>query len=130
MKADLRFCEAYKDMYNIYYLITKINKNYKLFFDKKTQEYLIVNSAKNNQICLKTKQITPNILKLLQISRVERLSEIIKNIDDENEILMQKNAQNFKNNMTDAMLETISFSKRVNSISNKDIKRILGEKIC
>ena len=127
---DMQTLREYKDMYNIYNLITEIDKGYKLFFDTKEKCYKIVNTAKNNQICLKSYHLSPNIINLLKISRVENLQKILKKIDDDNENILNKNQKKFKNDVSDCMIECVTFSKRANSISNEDIKKIVGEKIC
>ena len=47
-----KYFKEYKDMFNNYNLITKINPNYKLYRNTKMGCFVILNSAKNNQICL------------------------------------------------------------------------------
>ena len=127
---NLKYCSEYKDMLNIYNLITKIDKNYKLIFDAKHKEFIIINSAKNNQVCLKFKDFSLNILKLLQKSRVENLNKIINEIDDFNNDLMLKNKEKFKENLINKMIETKNYLKRASSISKNSINKIIGEKIC
>jgi len=42
-------------------LITKIDKGYKLYFCEVKKIFIVVNSAKNNQICLKTSKLSPKL---------------------------------------------------------------------
>ena len=101
---NIYYCSQYKDIYNIYNLITKIDKNYKLYFNNKSKEYIVVDTAKNNKI--------------------------IKNIEDENEKIIELNNKKIKNDTIEKMIETINFSKRVSDISSNDIKKIIGENVC
>lgn len=124
---NINYFIKYKDMYNIYNLITKIDLNYRLYFDNKEKLFIIINTAKNNQICLKTANISPIVLKNLQKSRIENLNKIIKNIDIENNKMKEKNIKNFKENMTAKMVEMKNFTKRASNILDSDIKKIIGE---
>jgi len=124
---NLKYYHEYKDMYNIYNLITKIDKGYKLYFCEVKKIFIVVNSAKNNQICLKTSKLSPNVLKILKTTRIENLNKIIKNIDQENEKLGQKNKENLVENLSTKMRDVLSLSKRVSDISNAYIQKIIGE---
>ncbi len=123
---NLCYYHEYKDMYNIYNLITKIDKGYKLLFSEIEKMFIVVNSAKNNQICLKTTNLSPNIVNSLKVTRIENLNKIIKNIDQENEKLTQKNKNNLVENLSNKMLDVINLSKRVSNISNTYIQKIIG----
>lgn len=116
----------YKDMYNIYNLITKIDSGYVLYYDHKEKLFIILNSAKNHQICLKTSVLSPNIIKSLQKSRVENFIKNVKNIDIENEKLEQKMIKGFKENLSLKMTETLNFTKRASKIFDSDIRKIIG----
>ena len=129
IKNPNRFCE-YRDMYNIYNLITKINKCYKLVFDKKDKLFIVINSAKNNEICYKTNIISAEILNILNKTRIENIQYIIKDIDKNNELILSKNQMKFKDDLMVKMKDILSFSKRVSDISNQTIKKIIGEKGC
>lgn len=124
-----RFCE-YKDIYNIYKLITKIDKNYRLCFDKKNKQFVVINIAKNNQICCKTKSLCLNFIKFLQVSRVENINKIVKDIEENNSLILQKNKDNMKDLMSVKMKDVLDISKRVSNISNESINKIIGEKVC
>ena len=124
---NFQYLEEYKDMFNIYKLITKIDKGYRLYFDKKNKEYLILNLAKNNEICLKTRFLSPEITILLIKSRIENINKIIKEVDDNNDYLTYKNNERVKNDLKDKMKECLNFSKRATAISKTSINKIIGE---
>lgn len=117
--------EEYKDMYNIYNLITFINKDYRLVFDKIKKSFNIINIAKNNQICLNFNSFSTNVLKNLNISKIENSKKLFKYIDDFNEKLTEKNIKNAKSKTVDAVKNLIDFSKKTNSINSNDIKKII-----
>ena len=77
MRINNNYIELYKDNYNIYNLITKIDKNYQLVFNKKKKIFQIINIAKNNQICLIFNNFSLNILKILCFKKAE-LRTLIK----------------------------------------------------
>lgn len=124
-----QICE-YKDLYNIYNLITKIDKGYRLVYSSKDKIFIVINSAKNNQICLKTSNLSTNIVNLLKKSRVENINQLIKEIDETNENIISNNTKKLKENVTSKMIDCLKFSQRTSSILASDINKIIGEKIC
>ena len=84
MKFNEKYCYKYKDIFNIHNRIKKINSNYQLYFNAKDKQFIVVNIAKNNQICLNFTTLHQNIEKLLLSTRVENFNRIIKSIDDHN----------------------------------------------
>ncbi len=117
----------YKDQYNIYNLITKIDKGYRLYFDRKSKLFIIAKNANFLQICCKTAILSPNMLNSLQKSRIENLQKIVREIDDFNEDLLQKNRERLKKNITDKMVDFVTVSKRASNISKQSINKIIGE---
>ncbi len=122
---DLKNLEPYKDNFNIYNLITFIDENYKLFFDKKEKCFLIINTAKNYQICLKFNNYSLNILNKLQFSRIENSEKLFNYIDNYNAKLEDKNIKNSKQILSDSISNLINYSKRTTSISKSDIYKII-----
>lgn len=127
MKFNINQCREYKDQYNIYNLITKIDKNYKLYFDLYDKFFKIINIAKNYEICLKTASISTNLLKKLQLSRIENINKIISDIDKNNCDILLKNKEKLKECVKLKTKEVLNLSKKANSISKSDINKILGE---
>lgn len=130
MKFNNMYCHEYKDNFNLFNLIKKINKNYRLFFDEKHRMFLIVNIAKNCEICLNFCNFKQNILKLLNFTRVENSKEIFNFIENNNKNLIElsliKNSETAKNKMS----EIQHYTKRTNSFNFKDIKNYIEEKQC
>lgn len=128
MRFNINRCVEYKDQYNIYNLITKINRGYRLYFDLYDKLFKIINIANNNEICLKIDKLSSNILKTLQIFKINNINKIVKDIERHNDFVLSKSEQNLKDNMISKMTETLNLSKRATSISRYDINKILGEK--
>ena len=117
--------EFYKDNFNIYNLVTKINPYYKLIFDKINKCFLIINTANFNEICLKFHSFNANILKNLSETRIENSYKLFNYIDEYNNILLEKNKNNASKKLSDSMLNLFAYSTRVNSITKNDINKIL-----
>lgn len=122
---DLKNLEPYKDNFNVYNLITFIDKSYRLFFDKKEKCFLIINTAKNYQICLKFNNFSLNILNKLQFTRIENSAKLFNFIDNYNAKLEDKNINNSKQILSDSISNLINYSKRTTSISKSDIFKII-----
>ena len=122
------YFDYYKDNYNIYNLITKINKDYRLVFNKKENNFCIINIAKNNQICLKFNSFLFNIIKTLLETRVENSQKIFNEIENFNNNLEFKNQNKLNNDLKDRVDNLFKFSKRVNSISSSEINQIIKGK--
>lgn len=128
MKLNMNNYESFKDSFNIYNLITFIDKNYRLFFDKIKKQFVVINIAKNYQICLKFNNFKLNILKTLQFTRIEHSKKIFENIENYNEILTEKNTIFTRQKVSDSLKNLIDYSKRTNHILQSDIRRIIEGK--
>lgn len=127
MKNESLFYEEYKDNFNYYNLITKINPFYKLYFDKKNKCFIIANSAKNNQICLKFNSFSIDLLKILSKSRIENSKKIFEEIDVFNENLKQNYIKKTSQKANDKLIDFLNFSHRVSNVSPNEVQKILGE---
>lgn len=127
MKIKTNRFEEYMDNFNIYNLITKINADYRLCYDKIKKQFCVVNIAKNNQICLNFNDFSLNIIKILQITKVENSQNLFDYIDKNNLNIYEKNKQSCINSVADAMRSLNEFSKRTNSISKNDINKIIKD---
>ena len=94
MRSSLKFKTLFKDNFNYYNLITKINSNYRLFFNQKTKMFEIINIAKNNEICLIFSHFSFDLLKKLQKSSIKNSEQLFKSIDEHNQKILDKNIQN------------------------------------
>jgi len=126
MKFNEKYFKEYKDMFNIYNLITKINPNYKLYRNYKTNTFVIVNSAKNNQICLNFNNFNQNIIKTLQYTKIENSKNVFNDIEKNNLLIEENGNKKFKQQTTDKLCEIANFSKRTNRLSNSSINKIIG----
>ena len=114
--------EEYKDQFNIYNLITLIDKNYRLVFDRCNKIFCIINIAKNNQFCLNFKDFNQNIIFLLQKSRIENSYKIFNELENFNENLNKKLIKNQIQKTGDKLHELSKIYKRLNTISIKTNK--------
>ena len=119
--------EEYKDQFNIYNLITLIDKNYRLVFDRCNKIFCVINIAKNNQICLNFKDFNQNIIFLLQKSRIENSYKIFNELEIFNENLNKKLIKNQIQKTGDKLHELSKIYKRLNTISIKTNK-LAGDK--
>lgn len=120
-----KYFVLYKDNYNIYNLIKKIDRHYLLYFNTKDKSFYIVNSAKNNQICLKFNNFSSNILKILQSTLIENSSKIFNFIEEYNNRLRENILKNNKLSLLDKLIETQKYSRRTNKFLKKDINKII-----
>lgn len=111
MRSSLKFKTLYKDNFNYYNLITKINSNYKLYFNQKTKMFEIINIANNNEICLIFSNFSFNLIKKLQMSSINNSYELFKSIDDHNQKIIDKYAQNQISNFKDKTKEILKTSQ-------------------
>ena len=130
MKFNLNYCVLYNDNFNVSNLIKKINPQYKLYFNQKDKVYFIVNSAKNNEICLKFYNFNQNVLKILQSSKVENSHKLFKEIDNFNYLTELKNKNSIIENTSQKIIELNNFSKRVNHLSQTTLTKIIGGDLC
>ena len=96
MKINFNYYKSYKDMFNIYNLITKINNGYRLYFNTRDKKYYILNINRNYEVCLIFNTFSRNILKELQFSKIENLNKNIKFIESYNENIYEKQIKNLK----------------------------------
>lgn len=125
---NLNNIELYKDMYNIYNLITKINPNYRLYFDKIKKKFLIINIKNNYEICLSFENFSFNILKTLQETQIEHSSKLFEQLDLENEIKNEKYYNNTLDSLSLKTRELAKYSLRTNKILQSDIDKIIEVK--
>ena len=130
MKFNLNHCFLYEDNFNISNLIKKINKNYRLYFDNKHKLYLIVNIAKNHEICYKFYNFKQDVINNLLYSKVENSHQIFKEIDNFNIMNELKTKKNLMQNTSDKVVEISNLSKRLNHLSTQTLNKILGADLC
>ncbi len=117
--------EYYKDSFNLYNLIRKIDDNYRLVFDKKNKCFCVINIAKNNQICLNFANFNQNIEKYLKFTRVENSQKIFDFIENNNKLLESKQQKQTTSKTIDIIKEIDKFAKASHSISKQEINKII-----
>lgn len=127
MKFHLNYCYKYKDLYNLYNKIKKINSNYELYYNSKDKMFIIVNIAKNNEICLTFYNFNLDIEKILKFTNIKNFSQIFNYLNTNNENLRQNKINAFKEKTLTAYNECNNLIKKTSSISQNDINKIIGE---
>ena len=118
----------YKDMFYIYSRIHNINKDYRLYFDRKNKLFIILNIAKNNEICLKFKSFNLNFEKILYKTKIENIKKLSQEINDHNKTIEDYSISKSKLEFKDKAKDLINYSNRTNKILQSDINKILGVK--
>ncbi len=127
MKFNKKYCFKYYDNFNLYNLIKKINSDYELYFDNINKNYLIVNSAKNYQICLKFSNFNADVLKILHETKIENAQTLFNRIDLENENLKNNQIKKLINSCLLKTNEINHLAKRTNSIDIKSLNNYIEE---
>ena len=128
MKLNFNKLQLYKDNYNIYNLITKINPYYRLYFDLDKKFFIIINIANSNEICMKFNSFNTNILKILQLTKVENSKNLFDFIDFHNEEINNKNLKNQKDKTQNMLNELNKICKRKSQITSCTINKIFEGK--
>lgn len=123
-----KYLKLYFDNYNICNLIKKTDRNYCLCYDQKERCFKIINSAKNDEVCMKFDVISPKILKILISTRCEFSKKIFDEIEKNNIDLLNKQRKNSLTKCSDYMHEFMHFCSRSNSVSAADKKHFLEDK--
>ena len=127
MNLNFNKLKLYKDNYNIYNLITKINNGYRLYFCQEEKLFYIINIANRNEICHKFSTVNAEILKFLQISRVENAQNLFNDIEKSNTKLSQKIQKNNIEKFNNMLAELSYQSSRNNHITSSVINRVIEE---
>ena len=125
MKFNKMYCFKYKDNFNLSNRIKQINKNYELFFNAKDKTFIIVNNAKNYEICLNFNNFNQNIENLLKFTKVENSKNIFSFLENENKNLINKTTEAQKD-LTKSKIKNINyFSKRTPDFNSQSLNKYL-----
>ena len=130
MKFNKFYLEPYKDIYRYHKDIQKINKGFRLYFNKKTKEFSVINIFNNYEICNTFKAISDINLNNLRFCCIENIDNIFKSIDENNLKVEIKNKKLQKEIIKYTSSEFVKLSKRTNTISTQDINKIIGVTKC
>ena len=131
MKFNSNYCFPYKDNFNLYNLIKKINRHYALFINKINNSFIIVDTAKNCQICYKFDNFKRDLIKILEYTKIENANDIFNDIENNNkkvEELRKKQALDFSKNL---IYEMNKYTNRTTkNISMVHLNKIIEENKC
>ncbi|MBQ8451565.1 MAG: hypothetical protein IJ538_02180 [Clostridia bacterium] len=113
MKLNSNEFVEYNDQFNYYNLITLIDKNYKLVFNYKKKLFMILNSANNNEICYTFSNFKVNLINILQKTRVEHSTKIFDEIENINNLVIEKNIKNNTLSIKDKLNDLYKTSSRI-----------------
>ena len=130
MKFNLFYFEPYKDLFGYYQKIKQINDGYRLYFNKKSKRFTIVNINNNFEICKEYLCFSGNILYDLRFFNTRNSKRIFDYIDSYNNKLQKDKTNLAKEKSSFALQETLKISNRFNSISGSDINKIIEETKC
>ena len=102
------------DLFNIANRLKLIDKNYLLVRNKLKKRFeLWYNSCVPRQeLVFKTNRIDKRMIDFVNETRIQNIDKIIKEIDEKNEKLRQKEINNAKNDCLDRMREVIKYVDR------------------
>lgn len=120
----------YKDQFNYYNLIRKINPNYRLFLNKKNKWFYIININNNFEQCYSFKKISDNFLHQLYFSQIHNFNKILNSIEESNSTLEENNKNNLYNKTSFTLNEIKKINNRSNNINTNDINKIIGATQC
>lgn len=124
--SSFKYLEEYEDMYGIFEQIKMINPYYKLYFNKKDKNFVVINTNNGNEICYSFKSFNHNILKTLAKSQVKNASAVFEEIELHNEKIESDYKKKSKEMLKTRIEDLYSYSKRTNKITNSDINKIIG----
>lgn len=130
MKFNNLYYKPYKDQFNLYNLIKKINAGYRLYFNNKDKVFIIFNIDNNFEQIKIFSSFSENILRDLRFSKICNLNNILKYIDESNENLKLNNEKKINNISSFVSNEITTISSRSNSISQSDLNKIIGATKC
>ncbi len=126
MKFYNNYYEPYKDLFAYYQELKQINPGYRLFFNKITKKFEIVNTNNNFEKCFEFNSIFEINLQELRFLKIENLNNILSMIDNNNSKIEQNNSILNKNKSMSAFNEFNKLSNRSTKINNTDINKIIG----
>ena len=116
------------DIFFISNRIKKINKNYKLYYNLKTQMYEVHDISKpQHSLCITTKDYPSfQILKTLIKSKKENMHSLFLEIEKHNKNIDQEKQQKTLDLSTQKFKEILNFSQnKTSSLSREEIQKII-----
>lgn len=130
MKFNNLHFKPYKDLFNNYNKIKKINPGYKLYFNNKDKKFVIVNIYNNFEICKVFDTLFGNFEDDLRFSEIRNINQILQKIENDNFSLSQKFKIINSEKQALAMKNFSQISSRSTKIKQTDIDKIIGASKC
>ena len=130
MKFNEKYFEKVKDIFGYHIQIKEINQGYRLYFNKKTKSYTIVNIFKNNEICHTFNSFLDINLNTLRFLKIENSGNVFKIIDQNNLNLEAKTSSQNHETLSYLNKETMKIINRSTSFNDNDKNKILGAIKC
>lgn len=130
MRFNKLYFNEYKDQFNYYNLIQKINPEYRLYFNNKDKKFAIVNINNNFEICKVFDSFFGNILHDLRFFKIENFNQIINFTENINNKIKQENDEKVSNITKFSLTEAIKLNNRSKEIKQTDINKIIGATKC
>ena len=130
MKFNNLYFEPYKDIFNYHKEIQKINKGFRLFYNKKNKQLYIINIYNNFEICKSVNSILNINLQDLRFSTILNSCNIFKFIDESNNIIEEKTYLQKKEILNYQLNEFKKLSNRSTKIKLNEVNKIIGANKC
>lgn len=130
MKFNKLYFVKYKDQFNYYNIIQKINPGFRLYFNNKNKKFVIVNIYNNFEICKVFDCFFENIIQDLRFFRIENYNEILNLNEKTNAKIKEKNNEKISEITKFSLSEALKLSNRSSAIKQTDINKIIGATKC
>ena len=117
----------FNDIYFISEIIKEENKNYELFYNKLSKQYVIIDNSKK-QTCITFNHYPDHrVLDKLDKTKIENARKLFKEIELNNQKIEQEKFATMQDLATSQLEEIISFaSKTTCDLSKQQIKKIIN----
>lgn len=130
MKFKSNNYELYKDQFNYYNLLKKINPGYQLYYNKKHHSFDIINVNNNFELCYSFINFSQNILNHMLFSQIQNYNKVLQNIETNNERIEQNKSYQRYSKTQFSINEINKLNNRSNHINSNDINKIIGATQC
>lgn len=130
MKFNNLHFKPYKDLFNNYNKIKKINPGYRLYFNNKCKKFVIVNIYNNFEVCKVFDTFFGNFEDDLRFSEIKNFNQILQKIENDNFLLSQKIKSVCAEKQALAMKNFSQISSRSTNLKQTDIDKIIGASKC
>lgn len=130
MKFNKLYFIKYKDQFNYYNIIQKINPGFRLYFNNKNKKFVIVNIYNNFEICKVFDAFFENIIQDLRFFRIENYNKILNLNEKTNAKIKEKNEEKNLEIIKFSLSEALKLNNRSCTVKQTDINKIIGATKC